>query len=108
MSNNIYDTKINNIKNDVISLINDLTNQNDNEISNFKNKYSYLYSTSKTLFDYIIKEHDKKTFNKDLFYINLDNMLQNILKIQNKELTQDDASKNIGMLLAKQFIPQYQ
>lgn len=105
MSNNINDTKVNKIREQVKNLLEDLNNGDNKEL--LEQKYEYLYSTSKTLFEFIIRETAKKNFNKSQFDTNLDFMLNHILKIQNKELSQNDASENVGKLVAKQFIPQY-
>ena len=105
MSNNIHDTKVDKIKTQVYGLLNDI--QNGNDITQLEEKYNYLYSTSKTLFTFVSKEIKKPSFNKQQFDKNLDHMLNHILKIQKDELSQNEASENIGKLLAKQFIPQY-
>ena len=105
MSNNIHDTKVDKIKTQVYGLLNDI--QNGNDITQLEEKYNYLYSTSKTLFTFVSKEIKKPSFNKQQFDKNLDHMLNHIIKIQKDELSQNEASENIGKLLAKQFIPQY-
>jgi hypothetical protein len=106
MSNNIHDTKVDKIKTQVYGLLNDIQNGNNNT-EELEEKYNYLYSTSKTLFTFVSKEIKKPSFNKQQFDKNLDHMLNHILKIQKDELSQNEASENIGRLLAKQFIPQY-
>lgn len=106
MSNNIHDTKVDKIKNEVSNIINDITN-GEKDIEKLETKYNYLYSTSKTLFNFICKQVKKPEFNKEQFNTNLEQMLNHILKIQREEISQNDASENIGKLLAKQFIPQY-
>lgn len=106
MSNNIHDTKVDKIKKQVYDLIDDIKNgEHNTEV--LEEKYSYLYSTSKTLFNFVYKEVKKPNFNKQQFDRNLEQMLNHIVKIQNDELSQNKASENIGKLLAKQFIPQY-
>lgn len=105
MSNNIHDTKADKIKTQVYSLINDI--QHGDNIEDLKVKYDYLNSTSKTLFNFICTEVKSSSFNKTQFNRNLEQMLTQIIKIQKDELSQNDASENIGKLLAKQFIPQY-
>lgn len=106
MSNNIHDTKVDKIKKQVYDLIIDIKG-GENNSETLESKYSYLFSTSKTLFNFVCKEVKKSNFNQQQFDKNLENMLNHILKIQNDELTQNQASENIGKLLAKQFIPQY-
>jgi hypothetical protein len=110
MSGNINDTKINVIKNNVDSLLNDLSNVN-NITSEFKEilieKYHYLYSTSKGLFELVIKEKSNPGFNKVLFDKNLDLMLNQINKIQNAEITQYKASQVVGTVIGNQYIPEH-
>lgn len=67
-------------------------------------KYNYLYTISKSLFDFIIR--NRNDFDQELFNYNLNKMLDCIINIQNLSLTQNDASEFIGDMLAKQFIPQ--
>jgi uncharacterized protein YutD len=105
MSNNIHNTKVDKIKQQVYNLLEEYkTNKNTEEL---ESKYSYLYSTSKTLFNFVIKESSKSGFNKTLFDNNLTEMLKHIILIQKDEMSQNTASENIGKLLATQFIPQY-
>lgn len=106
MSNNIHDTKVDKIKTQVYNLMNDINN-GENNTETLEANYNYLFTTSKTLFNLVCKEAKNPNFNKQQFDKNLDQMLKHILKIQNDELTQNEASENIGKLLAKQFIPQY-
>jgi hypothetical protein len=105
MSGNIYDTDINKIKKEVYDLINDLDNGN-----NVIGKYEYLKKTSKTLYEYIIKQYDNtKIFNKEMLINNLEMMLKGIDKIQkSKDIkkSQHEASVFVGEELASQFIPQ--
>ena len=104
MSNNIHDTKVEQIKQQVYDLIEDCQKDNQEDL---ESKYNYLYSTSKTLFNFVIKESRKSTFNKSVFDKNLKEMLKHIVLIQKEEISQNTASENIGKLLAKQYIPQY-
>ena len=109
MSENISNITVDKIKHEVLQLIDDCINSHSNSNSNtqlLQDRYSYLYATSKTLFEFIIRETRKSNFNKERFDTNLEFMLSHIKKIQNKELTQNDASESVGELVAKQFIPQ--
>jgi hypothetical protein len=106
MSNNIHNTKVDTIKTQLYSLINDIKN-GEEDTEQLEIKYNYLYSTSKTLFNFVCKEVKKSVFDKKQFDTNIEQMLNHILKIQKSEISQNDASENIGKLLAKQFIPQY-
>lgn len=102
MSGNIHDTNINIIKKEVYDLIYDLENNND-----IVGKYNYLTSTSKTLYEYIIKNYNKQL--NESFINNLEMMLNGIEKIQksrNTEKEQHDQSVLIGEKLASQYIPQ--
>jgi hypothetical protein len=104
MSGNIYDTDIRKIKKEVYDLINDLDNGNDIE-----EKYEYLKSTSKTLYEYITKGYLTTGINKTLLKNNLEMMLNGIQRIQrsnDKEKTQHETSVEIGETLASQYIPQ--
>lgn len=105
MSNNIHDTKVDKIKQQVYALIEEYKTNKDEE--HLESKYSYLFSTSKTLFNFVIKESSKPSFNKTIFDRNLTEMLKHIVLIQKDEISQNTASENIGKLLANQFIPQY-
>jgi hypothetical protein len=100
----INNTNVDKIKRDVDNMLNDIYNGNTEDI--LQEKYNYLFTTSRTLFKFIIRECNKNNFKKDQFDNNLKFMLNNILKIQKNELTQNDASENVGKLVAKQFIPQ--
>ena len=109
MSGNVNDTKIDLIRNNVKNLLNDLNNTK-NVSDEFKQilieKYQYLYSTSKGLFEFILKEYTKIGFDK-MFYKNLDLMLTQISKIQNSEVTQYKASEVIGTIIGNQYIPEH-
>ena len=107
MSNNIHNTNVDKVNEQVELLINELSLSTNLEESYLQDKYSYLYSTSKTLFNFIVKQVTKPDFNKEIFDKNLKQMLSHILKIQKNEISQNSASEIIGKLLAKQFIPQY-
>lgn len=105
MSNNIHDTKINRIKLESENMIKDIQKDKDIDLLELEKKYEYLFKTSKTLFNFIIKEHQKSTFNKEHFTKKLNQMLFLIKKIQNDEISKYDASANIGATLAKEYIP---
>lgn len=107
MSGNIFDTDINKIKNEVNQLLNDLDN---NRKLKYDDKYKYLASTSKTLYEFIINGYNSPSFNKTYFKNNLEMMLKGVERIQksnNIQKTQHEASVLIGEKLAEQFIPQY-
>lgn len=68
-------------------------------------KYNYLYRTSKTLFNMILKEVLSNNFNKEKFENKINTMLEYIIKIQQKDITTDKASEYIGKIIAKEYIP---
>jgi hypothetical protein len=100
------DTNVDKVKSEVYSLLNELQTCTV-EKEELEQKYNYLFNISKTLFNLVIQESKNPNFNKTSFDKNLSHMLDNILKIQQNQITQHNASEDIGKLLAKQFIPQY-
>lgn len=106
MTSNIHDTKIHKIKSEVNNLIKELSHDTVISAYYLQQKYNYLYTTSKSLFDLILKECMAGDFNKDDFDKKLNKMLLLIFKVQSNELTQNQASENIGTILAKEYIPQ--
>lgn len=90
---------IDKIKHQVNDMINDINNNITNE-EILTDKYHYLYNVSKSLFMFVMK-------NPNNVLKNLDKMLDYLLKIQSSEITEYDASVNVGKMLAKQYIPQY-
>jgi hypothetical protein len=119
MSGNINDTNVDKLKSEINSLINDLDNiinLNSSDLdkkksieyyeSNYQNKYKHLFTTSKTLWNYIFTQYKTNSFNKQVFQKNLDMMLSAILKIQQSKISQYEASTVIGEEIASQYIPQ--
>lgn len=107
MSNNIFDTNVDKIRTEVRSMIDNIGLSTNADVVYLSGKYPHLHETSKTLFNHIIKESQKQNFDKTTLFNKLEPMLKQISKIQKNELTQNDASENIGILLAKEYIPQY-
>lgn len=105
MSNNIHNTKIDIIKRDISNLIHELRSTNITNIDNLEKKYHYLYNTSSSLFKMIVKDSKTPEFNLNLFEKKLYTMLDYILKIQESKISQETASKEIGLLLGKEYIP---
>lgn len=101
---NIKDTNITIVKAEASSLLNDI--QNNVKDVNFEEKYNVLFTTSKSLFNMIIKDAVKSDFDKKAFYDKLDKMLYYIKKIQDSNITQHNASEKIGEMLASEYIPQ--
>ena len=101
-------TDIDKIRNQVLNMINDLSNISEISENELQIKYSYLYNISKTLFNFIYKEKKNKSISIEIFNNQLNQMLDYISKIQKKELTQNNASELVGKMLANQYIPYYQ
>jgi hypothetical protein len=112
MSGNIYDTNVTLIKTQISNLISDLNNysKTSRNISiyenSLQNKYNYLFTTSKTLFNMIFNAFKNNKFDQEYFNVIINKMLNHITQIQNKEISQYDASVNIGTDLAHKYIPQ--
>jgi hypothetical protein len=111
MSGNIHDTQIVRVKREVENLQKDLDNiiKNSENITDYEitlqKRYKYLYKTSSSLFKFIYDNYKSNTFDKKAFSRNLDMMLIHIQRIQSKNISQHDASVNVGESLAKQYIP---
>lgn len=112
MSGNIHDTNVINIRKQIEDLTNELKqlHESNESIENWNDtlerKYKPLYRTSKTLFKFIVTNYGKSGFNEIFFNQTVDMMLTRISSIQNSEISQEDASANVGTHLAKTFIPQ--
>lgn len=117
MSGNIQDTNVTAIKKQINDLVNELrllqTTHGDS-ISDWRveflvtlqRKYKQLYSTSNTLFKFIVTNYGTSGFNESFFNQTIDLILDNIVSIQHRQVTQEDASANVGTHLANKFIPQ--
>lgn len=112
MSGNIHDTNVSSIKTDVDKMINEIKSIIDRGESpkdyeyTLAKKYKSLHNTSKTLFQFILKNYGTNRFNQQFFDKTLELMLSQITKIQNSNTNQYDASANVGKHLASTFIPQ--
>jgi len=114
MSGNIHDTKVDLIKTQTFNLISDLEHysKSSRDISiyekSLEKKYNHLFTTSKTLFNIIIKQYKNKNenFDKQHFNLMINKMLEYVSKIQNNEISQYNASVEIGSDLAYKYIPQ--
>jgi hypothetical protein len=107
MSGNIHDTNISELKQEVYNLCNQLKTTRLVNETDLQTKYKYLYTTSKTLFKFIISNYQKPDFDEELFNKNLDVMLTQILKIQNSQTSQHTASEFVGTHLAYTYVPQF-
>ena len=111
MSGNINDTNTNKVNFQVKELLQELdeilknNDSIDSHTSDLKNKYNYLWSTSQTLYNYILREYSKPNFDKEFFNKNLNMMLQSIENIQKSKVSQYDASVSVCKELASQYIP---
>jgi hypothetical protein len=113
MSGNINDTNVDKLKSEISSLINNLDiiiKSNDKSIQQYETiyqtEYKYLFTTSKTLWNYIFTQYKSNTFDKTHFNKNLDMMLNTILKIQQSKISQQQGSTIVGEEIASQYIPQ--
>lgn len=112
MSGNINDTNVDLIKTQIFNLISDLesyskSSRNINIYEEaMKKKYSYLLKTSKTLFCLIIDQYKYNKLDQEHFNFMINKMLDYIVKIQNNQISQYDASAEIGTDLAYKYIPQ--
>ena len=77
-------TDIDKIRNQVLNMINDLSNISEISENELQIKYSYLYNISKTLFNFIYKEKKNKSISIEIFNNQLNQMLDYISKIQKK------------------------
>jgi len=109
MSGNINDTNVKLIQKECFNMISDLEKYGHN-IAIYERllqkKYNNLFTTSKTLFNLILNSFKNKNFDKQHFNMMINKMLENITKIQTNQISQHDASVEIGTDLAYKYIPQ--
>jgi len=111
MSGNIHDTNVSKITEEVNELfkdIDDLVVRNENVSAwsdTLQKKHKYLYKTSSTLFNYILKNYKNPNFDAAFFDRTLNMMLHQISQIQRSNVSQNSASETIGTHLATTFIP---
>lgn len=112
MSGNIDDTDVHRIRKEVFSLIDEIQKiknsgeQLEDWRSTLQNRHKYLYKTSNTLFNYILDNMSKDSFNPVFFNQTLNMMLSQISKIQTNSVSQNDASVIVGTHLAEEYVPQ--
>jgi len=114
MSNNIHDTNVELIREQVKNLIDECESilKNGETLSNYENhfsiKYEHLINTSNTLYTFICTQLQQnfRNFDRDALQQRLDMMLNVILNIQSSKISQYDASVIIGEKLARDYIPQ--
>lgn len=107
MSNNINDTNVELLKEEINSLL-DTLKKNNERISEereyeLSKRYINLYTTSKTLFKFIINNGVKHN-NQEFLMKTVNLMLDKIKDIQSGKISQDKASGIIGTHVAKEFI----
>lgn len=110
MSGNINDTNVDIITKQVDDLLYELrahTGGQRIDETRLQRKYKDLYNTSKTLFNFILKNHNSEKFDKEYFDRTLSLMLGSIRSIQNQSSSVHNESVLIGKHLAHTFIPQY-
>lgn len=111
MSGNINDTDVELIKMQMKEMFDDIDTMIENDIKPqddevfLQKKHAHLYETSKSLFNYILIQYPKNSFDKKYFETTIHKMLESILEIQKSKVTQHDASVNIGTHLAKKYFP---
>ena len=112
MSGNIHDTNVTKIRvliNDFINELEETIEKGDDIVEyedTYKEKYSYIIKTSENLYKMIYDQYKISVFDKKFFLKNIETMLQAIERIQQAKVTQYDASKQIGEMLACHYIPQ--
>lgn len=112
MSGNIHDTNVMKIRILISDFINELeeTIEKGHDIVDYedmyKEKYKYITETSENLYKMIYDQYKISVFDKKFFLKNIETMLQAIERIQQAKVTQYDASKQIGEMLAGHYIPQ--
>lgn len=74
----IHDTDIQKIQNDIYNMIQLLDQNVLKSETVLKKRFSYLFTTSPSLFNFILKNHDKQDRNK--LITNIDMMLSLVLK----------------------------
>lgn len=115
MSGNIHDTNTARIRMQCFDLLSDVRNgkitihdlldNTNEEYTLINNDYILLQKTSRSLYNFIIKDGLKRDFRHDEFESNLDMMLILIKKIQDGKMSQEKASELVGKDMANQYFP---
>ena len=103
-SGNVNDTDVDKINTEIYSMLELLDTNIIKSKTVLEHKYSYLYKTSPTLFNFILKNHNK--IDRNSMIKNIELMLGLVFKIQKSEISQYDASSVIGKYIGEQYIPQ--
>ncbi len=109
-SGNINDTNVQIVQQQVLNFILDVKNGEFDE-EKCKSKYNILYKTSRSLFDFILKDIPKQinngTFDENAFSTRLNNMLLLVTKIQEGKTDLYKASTNVGGELASEYLKDF-
>jgi hypothetical protein len=106
----IHKTNVNAIRQQSFDLISFLDSVKEVNVDILHEKFNVLFTTSPTLFNYILKNYSTTRNDKEketLFKQNLDVLLSSIKDVQNGKMTQTQASGKVGVHLANTFIPNF-
>jgi hypothetical protein len=112
MSGNIYDTNVTLIRKQIGELKDELkgiyarSEQVNDWEDSLKRKYKALARTSLTLMKYILSNYNTPKWDEAFFNKTVELMLSRVSNIQQSEISQEDASSNVGTHLAYRYIPQ--
>jgi len=100
----IQDTNVQKLQYEIYNLLELLDKNTLKSESVLKKNFSVLYETSPTLFNFILKNHDKQ--DRKQLISNIDMMLSLVLKVQTSKISLYDASVAVGNSIGKQYISQ--
>lgn len=104
---NINDVNILNVQNDIYNMLNLLDSHSVIPEENIlKKRFDYLFKISPTLFNFILKNHNKQ--DRKTLLSNIDMMLALVVKVQKSQVSLYDASAIVGQKIGEQYIPQLQ
>ena len=107
----INKTNVNVIRQETLDLISALDNNVENlNVSDLQESFKNLFTTSPTLFSFIIKNYSKTRNDKreeEKFKLNLNTLLNSIQDIQLGKVSHTEASGKIGTHLAHTYIPDF-
>jgi hypothetical protein len=106
----IHKTNVNIIRQQSFDLISYLDTVKEVKMDILQEKFNELFTTSPTLFNYILKNYSITRNNKEKetqFKQNLDMLLSSVKDVQNGKMTQTQASGKVGVHLAHTFIPNF-
>lgn len=100
----ILDTNIYEIQKNIHDMLELLDKKTLKSETALKKHFSHLSNTSPTLFNFILKNHDKQ--DRKILLSNINMMLSLVLKVQHSEVSLYDASAIVGQKIGEQYIPQ--